>query len=454
MIRNLPLGLVVVSLLAPAWPAFAQVAQPVGVSCDQRDADAKREWAQEPHAWIANLFNKERRDISDAWCRIWETTSGRDRSFKAENFGRTLFTGSGIHPTVASSLAPGSGLTGGLRFSANRALVNHPVRLSGDLDARASTNGSWSAGARVNALGSGNRPVNAHNEATVMFEHRHLAELSYFGPTNDSLEVDRTAFGMDTTLVDGVFTLRSSYGLSTSIVVGGAWLDPDTLASESTASIASRFSETTTPGIDTATSYLVVGAGARWQYPFEPTIQGYRTALAASLRGFHETEGRPYSFRRLDLEWDQHYLPTPALGTFSAMAFGTLSSAGDDAVPFYLQPTLGGTGIDGLSALRSFADYRFRAPNRIGLTLEHEREIGSVFGSLLFVDVGQVADRRAAFRLDSFHHSFGAGVTIRAGNVTVLRFFYAFGGGEGSRTTFFGSTDAFNPPSSAFVRFD
>jgi hypothetical protein len=34
-------------------------------------------------------------------------------------------------------------------------------------------------------------------------------------------------------------------------------------------------------------------------------------------------------------------------------------------------------------------------------------------------------------------------VTVRAGNVTVLRAFYAWGGGEGTRTTFAGTSDSF-----------
>jgi hypothetical protein len=34
-------------------------------------------------------------------------------------------------------------------------------------------------------------------------------------------------------------------------------------------------------------------------------------------------------------------------------------------VPFYFQPTLGGSDINGTAALASYQDYRFRAPNNI-----------------------------------------------------------------------------------------
>lgn len=42
----------------------------------------------------------------------------------------------------------------------------------------------------------------------------------------------------------------------------------------------------------------------------------------------------------------------------------------------------------------------------------------------------------------AFHHSFGAGMTGRVGDVTVLRAFYAWGE-EGTPTTFTGSSDDF-----------
>jgi len=155
---------------------------------------------------------------------------------------------------------------------------------------------------------------------------------------------------------------------------------------------------------------------------------------------------RAHSFRRLDLLWANAFTPNAAIGTFSATGFAALSYTGDgDAVPFYLQPTVGGTDQAGRAALRSYHDYRFRAPNALGIVIEHERAIKNVFGSLLFMDLGQVFDTPSRVRLNAFHKSFGAGITLRAGNTTVLRIFYAWGGGEGTRTTFSGGSGAFGP---------
>src|SRR6185437_760694 len=48
----------------------------------------------------------------------------------------------------------------------------------------------------------------------------------------------------------------------------------------------------------------------------------------------------------------------------------TTSYSGDHSVPFYYQPTLGGTDINGVDTLRGLSDYRLRAPNRLLMQAE------------------------------------------------------------------------------------
>jgi hypothetical protein len=58
-------------------------------------------------------------------------------------------------------------------------------------------------------------------------------------------------------------------------------------------------------------------------------------------------------------------------------------------VPFYLQPTLGSTDIDNLDILRSYRDYRFRAPNALAFQAEYTHWIVDPLGMLFFYDVGK-----------------------------------------------------------------
>ncbi len=41
------------------------------------------------------------------------------------------------------------------------------------------------------------------------------------------------------------------------------------------------------------------------------------------------------------------------------------------------------------------------------------------------------------------HHSFGAGLVVQLGNSPILKFYYAWGGGEGGHTTYTLNTNNF-----------
>jgi len=93
------------------------------------------------------------------------------------------------------------------------------------------------------------------------------------------------------------------------------------------------------------------------------------------------------------------------------------ASAGN-AVPFYLQETIGGTDIDNQPSLRAFKDYRFRGPDLMTLQAEYDRKLcaectpckqGVIrtvcrhLGLVLAYDAGKVALRNSD--LDFFWHA-------------------------------------------------
>ena len=433
------------AILAGEVASAQPVAPATPENCDQKAAAAKSAWAQNPHGDLANVFHAETFGIGDTWCRIWETT-GTDRRFKAGDFGRVLFTGDGVHPSVSSSLVPGSGFAAGASFTIGQNLSSRSLRLSESVDGRFATNGSTSFSGRLDVLGSGNRFDNRHNNATFVVERQQLAQLDYFGQGNDSNVTNQSAYALNRTVAGGMVEMPLPYGFFVSGQMSGLWMRPSPTAGLSVPPIEVRFTSGTaaTPASDTSTSYLVYGGALRWKYPLDAVTGGYATETGGTVREFRELGGLPFSFTGVDLAWTNQYAPNSWLGQFSFNSFASLSIVPDGhSVPFYLQPTVGGTDLNGFSVLRSFNDYRFRAPNRVAIILEHEHNLLGPIGSLFFADWAQVSTAPSTLTLDAFHRSFGAGVTVRVGNVTVLRAFYAWGGGEGTRTTFTGSSDSF-----------
>jgi phospholipase C len=47
-----------------------------------------------------------------------------------------------------------------------------------------------------------------------------------------------------------------------------------------------------------------------------------------------------------------------------------------NVIPFYMQPTLGGSDIDSVVGLRGFDNYRFRAPDAMFLQAEYDHPFG------------------------------------------------------------------------------
>jgi hypothetical protein len=103
-------------------------------------------------------------------------------------------------------------------------------------------------------------------------------------------------------------------------------------------------------------------------------------------------------------------------------------------VPFYFQPTLGGSDINGEQLLPSYQDYRFRAPNLLLLRESFEHSIWGPLGFLFMADQGKVALTRGDIDFTNLKHSFAAGLTLRAGGFPMVSFLFAWGGNEGTHT--------------------
>jgi hypothetical protein len=109
-----------------------------------------------------------------------------------------------------------------------------------------------------------------------------------------------------------------------------------------------------------------------------------------------------------------------------------LSHASDGSViPFYMQPTIGGSDIDSLTSLRGFADYRFRAPDATFLQLEYSVPIWGPLGGLLFYDAGNVGQTLSGLSFAHLRQDAGAGATVRFGGSVVAQAYLAMGAGHG-----------------------
>lgn len=416
--------------------------------CDIRAAQEKVEWANSgPHSWLDSELFVQKVETEQKWCHIWASHKW-DRLHKAEDFGVRFLTGQGIHP-VAGSIVPNSGFAGGLALNLEHALEGPPVRMSGALEGRGSLNSFWEAGGALTLLGSARRLDNRHIDVTLSAVHRSLPRLSFFGMGNSSALANQTLFGLNDTTVKADGSIPLPHGFQLLGLIEGLWANPQGFHSSTIPSIEQVFTAANTPALNISTGYFVYGTGIYWEHPVDECLEcWYKTDFSATFRLFHEGTGLPYSFRRIDVVWTQAF----DLDFHSNITVGTMSvtgrlvesvATGGDQVPFYLQPTLGGADIDNVDVLRSYRDYRFRAPNALAFQAEYTRSIKDPLGLLLFYDWGKVASGRSDLDFTHMKHSFGAGFTVRVGNLPWFKFYYAWAGLEGSHTTYTGNTNNF-----------
>ena len=378
--------------------------------------------------------------------------------------------GSPLHVT-GGSLAPGNGFAVGAAFSWEHNL-SETWRSATNLEAMGGFNGSWMAGGnfrmiRVSSDASKLKPVYHRpvkgSVRKVELEHDpelnfyaeavSLNKLSYYGLGQFTSRSSLAFYGMREAVVGG----NGSYPLGNSGVslfgqLNGRWVDLRSHFGETSPSIEQLYTEATAPGLLTPGSalgfaehqfgVLQPGGGIRFDRDFAAR---FAMNYSATFDEFANITNSHYSFERLTLDF-VHTIPWYG---FQKKQSGPPKKEGSvelearlvesyvpsgNVVPFYLQPTLGGADIMGEKMLASYPDYRFRAPNYMLFRATVEHSIYGPLGAMLMADTGRVGLTTGELGFNHLRHSYGAGLTIRAGGFPVVELLFAWGGHEGTHT--------------------
>ena len=430
--------------------------------------------ARAQESGLAADFRREKEHLKD--CTSFRSAIG---------CGQTLVTGHPVHIAVGS-LAPGNGAGAGL------ALVTHWTpnetwRLNWDADAVATPNGSWRAGAYMTAVfvrrpqigvspgGSGSTSNLAVREYPVFHLYGQgisLEKISYFGIGPDTQESARSYFGMQQTVIgaNAVWPVFKKLNMSLIGEANGRFVDIRPSLNQASPSIGQLYTEATAPGLTQQSAFAQFGEGVR----IRPQLLGgfVRLNYLATFQEFLSPGASQYSFNRLTLDL-AHQFPLyrttrslipldsngpndcsggltvhdcpPVTGGTSRNLEGSFNlrfvmnesfvSSGH-AVPFYFQPTLGGSDINGAASLSSYRDYRFRAPNSILVRASFEHSLFDwPLGVTAMIDEGKVSNTRGNLDFTHLRHSYSAGLTLRAGGFPQVVILFSWGGNEGRHTT-------------------
>lgn len=276
---------------------------------------------------------------------------------------------------------------------------------------------------------------------------REMSQLYFFGQGLDSRFVDRTTF----LLRDPTVGARASLRLAGWMAVGGRveqiWPEVDRGRSNLYPTIQARFGEPDAPGLTEQPRFGRYQGFLEFQAPAgagQALNQGGQYRIAYGF--YDDQQFDRYSFNRVDLEAQHQFAglrPHQRL-TLHGWLAATEARAGNE-VPFFLQPTIGGTGqvhsindqiigSDGSrGTLRGYQNFRFRDRNLLLLQAEYRIPVWGPVDASVFADAGTVAGRRADLSPSDLKHSYGFGISVMRGPLTVARTDFGFGSGEGAK---------------------
>jgi outer membrane translocation and assembly module TamA len=192
--------------------------------------------------------------------------------------------------------------------------------------------------------------------------------------------------------------------------------------------LSDRFSEADAPGQSSQPTFAVYRAGLLVDRRDAPNPRR-GSLLDVDLRRLVDTATGAYSFTSTRIE-AQHFVPfwndTRVLA-MRGVAERNVADAGA-AVPFYLQPTIGGS-----RTLRGFQRQRFRDASMLLLQGEYRYEVNAFLMGAVFADAGQVAPSFSRMRWRDLSTDYGVGLRFGYASGVALRTDLAFGGEDLAR---------------------
>jgi hypothetical protein len=356
---------------------------------------------------------------------------------------------------VAQSIVPGSGVGGGGRYTHD---LNETGGAQDQLQATSviTIRKFWLAELKFSSQRSIDKDWNKSGESlgiNIYARNRSLPVMTFYGlgpntNVNNSVKFSQrdTSAGIEVTTPFPEISWLSAGGK-----LEGLWPNVGGVTGTNVVSIQQQYTEQTAPGLTTQPPMVHEQI---FLHPHKRLLERFELNYNVAYNFYQDASTGHFSFRRFETSVEHRLYPEKKKhgGVIDQNYFSVVwrysvsdASAGN-AVPFYLQETIGGTDIDNQPSLRAFKDYRFRGSDLMTVKAEYNRKlcaacapckdgvirtVCSHLGFVLAYDAGKVALRKSDLDFPGMHQSFGGGIAIYLGKDVIFRMAVALGGGEG-----------------------
>ncbi len=247
--------------------------------------------------------------------------------------------------------------------------------------------------------------------------------FDYYGPGPESKKAERSLYRREENSFDASLALRPTPRyLTIGFAFSYLWINVDPGKSALYHFSEKQYPPSVTPGIDRRTNYLRAGPFLEADSRDKPKDPHEGTHFLVRFNHYSDRKHGQYSFRQIDGSIEQ-YLPffnkkrVIALRACSVLSYPDTGSE----IPFYMQPTLGGT-----SDLRGYRRYRFYDRNLFLFSAEYRWEVFTLMDAALFIDAGKVFHMDGDFNLENLKSDGGFGFRFKTRQAVVFRIDTAF----------------------------
>jgi len=246
--------------------------------------------------------------------------------------------------------------------------------------------------------------------------HRDISEMPYYGPGPDSRKTGRSDYRLEDTNVELRPGVRVFKGLRASLI--GSYLANNVGPGYSSRYISTdlQYDPTAAPGIVRQTNFLRGGGLLEYDWRDNPSNPTKGGRYSAQYVRYVDQNLGAYSFLRLDLDASQYismFNGTRVIALRGASSLTTTS--GNQAVPFYLQPTLGGP-----DTLRGYRFDRFYGDNSTMVSAEYRWEASPILQLVAFAEGGKVFNRWEQWNFHDIQTDVGFGIRFKNLDKTVF----------------------------------
>lgn len=257
--------------------------------------------------------------------------------------------------------------------------------------------------------------------------YRHQPQDDFFGLGPDTTEEMRANFLSKGTEFQGRAILTPRNWLQLGSHFGSLSTKLDSGTDDRFPSIETMYNDTQAPGLLAQPDYLYGDVFGAVDYRDEPGNARSGGYYVVSWRTYNDSDLDRYSFHEFDAHLRQFFpiFDKKRVFAIQTQLTSTTPRSGHE-VPFFMQPTIGGS-----HEVRGLKDYRFRDRSIFHFNVEYRWEAFSALDMALFSDFGTVAPRVSDLDFGALKPSYGIGLRLNTPSNVFYRVDIATGAGEG-----------------------